>query len=362
MLTAAGLATAIQNPATLEGYINYIFVAVKTAAPIAEEQLFAEISVQLTRLRTPQEVAAARKAMMRQANTLTKSLVKTQLQTLSDVIDRGVIEGLGPDAVARQLEIVKDLDPQRAKRLDRHRKILEAGGFSTAEVEARSEKYRQGLFRQRRQDIAQTEMRYVTSEANLDRAKARDQQFKMCISEQGPRVCPICQGNEAQGWIPIDDNFQSGQPYPPFHPRCRCTNAYQKRKPTEFDKKFADGISSKTASNTARASEITGNLSNRPTLKQRPKLKPTKPKKSAAEKLADLKAENKRNLKKLERLKESNRQKKEELQRLRRRARTRDSETSRRRGEAARIQEEIDAANRNVTAYERTVKRIESQE
>lgn len=35
-------------------------------------------------------------------------------------------------------------------------------------------------------------------------------------------VCPICLANEAQGAIRVGQMFQSGDPGPPAHPRCRC--------------------------------------------------------------------------------------------------------------------------------------------
>jgi hypothetical protein len=37
----------------------------------------------------------------------------------------------------------------------------------------------------------------------------------------------ICLPNEAQQWIPTGENFQSGDPFPPGHPRCRCAGLYQ---------------------------------------------------------------------------------------------------------------------------------------
>jgi hypothetical protein len=37
----------------------------------------------------------------------------------------------------------------------------------------------------------------------------------------------ICGPNEAQGWIPTGENFQSGDPFPPGHVRCRCAGLYQ---------------------------------------------------------------------------------------------------------------------------------------
>ena len=36
------------------------------------------------------------------------------------------------------------------------------------------------------------------------------------------KVSELCAGNEAQGWIPLEDAFQSGHQRPLGHPGCRC--------------------------------------------------------------------------------------------------------------------------------------------
>lgn len=35
-------------------------------------------------------------------------------------------------------------------------------------------------------------------------------------------ACEICQANQEQGWIPLDEEFQSGDLHPLAHPNCRC--------------------------------------------------------------------------------------------------------------------------------------------
>lgn len=37
-----------------------------------------------------------------------------------------------------------------------------------------------------------------------------------------PGACPVCQGNTDQGSVPLGAPFESGDPYPPAHPNCRC--------------------------------------------------------------------------------------------------------------------------------------------
>ncbi len=40
------------------------------------------------------------------------------------------------------------------------------------------------------------------------------------------RTCKTCLANSAQGGIPMMQDFQSGHPYPPAHPDCRCSMDY----------------------------------------------------------------------------------------------------------------------------------------
>ena len=50
--------------------------------------------------------------------------------------------------------------------------------------------------------------------------------FKKWYNNEDDRVCEICEGNSAQGWIPESDTFQSGDDIPPGHVNCRCNVEY----------------------------------------------------------------------------------------------------------------------------------------
>lgn len=45
----------------------------------------------------------------------------------------------------------------------------------------------------------------------------------------GGEICEICLGNEAQGWIPIDQAWSGGVMEPLQHPSCRCAAGYRRR-------------------------------------------------------------------------------------------------------------------------------------
>ncbi len=44
-------------------------------------------------------------------------------------------------------------------------------------------------------------------------------------SASGP--CPVCDDNEAEGWIDSEDVYPSGDDAPPFHPNCVCSEEYR---------------------------------------------------------------------------------------------------------------------------------------
>lgn len=46
---------------------------------------------------------------------------------------------------------------------------------------------------------------------------------KAWLTEGGARVCPTCDGNESEGWIPENQSFGDGSDVPPAHPNCRCS-------------------------------------------------------------------------------------------------------------------------------------------
>lgn len=43
----------------------------------------------------------------------------------------------------------------------------------------------------------------------------------------GAEGCPICQDNEAEGWIGADETHASGDDEPPAHPNCDCSEVYR---------------------------------------------------------------------------------------------------------------------------------------
>jgi SPP1 gp7 family putative phage head morphogenesis protein len=73
--------------------------------------------------------------------------------------------------------------------------------------------------------IAQTETNAALSQGSMERMQAMGVDGKEWVVIGDDAVCEICDGNAAQGVIPIDQPFQSGDMQTPGHPRCRCATA-----------------------------------------------------------------------------------------------------------------------------------------
>jgi SPP1 gp7 family putative phage head morphogenesis protein len=69
---------------------------------------------------------------------------------------------------------------------------------------------------------AWTETNRAQSAAALDTYRLAGADGKEWFTANDQRVCPACEGNEAEGAIGLDGTFASGDQHPPAHPRCRC--------------------------------------------------------------------------------------------------------------------------------------------
>jgi len=73
--------------------------------------------------------------------------------------------------------------------------------------------------------IARTETANALSAASLDTMKDMGIEGKEWVTAGDDRVSPECQGNEAEGIIPVGQTFSGGVDAPPQHPNCRCALA-----------------------------------------------------------------------------------------------------------------------------------------
>jgi hypothetical protein len=76
--------------------------------------------------------------------------------------------------------------------------------------------------------IAQTEVNDAYSFGRDGLARSAGLEEKSWIVESD-NPCIVCIENEAEGWIPIDQNFPSGDSFPTAHPLCACGCDYRVR-------------------------------------------------------------------------------------------------------------------------------------
>jgi hypothetical protein len=194
---------------------------------------------------SPEVLAAARAQAERQARQITGNLARAELQKVAGRIEANLAAGKSPLDIVNQLIEIRDLDAPRAARLEAYKNSLLNAGAD--DVGDKVERMRLKLLRDRRETIARTEQRQATEEGMTEIAKARGAQYKISISAGDDRVSDICEANEAQGYIPINEAFSSGHDTPTYHPNCRCTLAFRTLEPDATDKGRAKERSAETA-------------------------------------------------------------------------------------------------------------------
>jgi hypothetical protein len=121
----------------------------------------------------------------RQAADLVAGIDQTTVDSIADAVANGIESQLGVPGTAKEIHDLLD-------------------GWSSS----------------RAFTIATTEINRAMSAATFEGLGGGYKQWILA-----PEACPICEDNEAQGAIPWDDEFDSGDMYPPAHPNCRCAVA-----------------------------------------------------------------------------------------------------------------------------------------
>jgi hypothetical protein len=86
---------------------------------------------------------------------------------------------------------------------------------------------------QRAEMIAKTEIAMANAGGKLngwiEGAKASEDDWeKSWQTSNDENVCPECEGNEEQGWIDLEDDFESGDATEPAHPLCQCVTTIRR--------------------------------------------------------------------------------------------------------------------------------------
>lgn len=235
-LKEAGLSAA--DVSQMRAWADYVVNESEIAAQLAVKTLSEEYRAQMLqnlhrainspadRMTIKQALAMADDAARKQAATLVKGLTETQVRQMGETIARGLRNGLHPHEIAEQLEMVNRLDSNRAQQLMKYNEWLQTKRLDPSKIETMTRAMEENLLQERRKVVAATEARYATSEARIQAASARGAQRKLWVTEGGPRVCDVCEENQAIGPIPLDVMFPGGTGQPPAHPGCRCSLAF----------------------------------------------------------------------------------------------------------------------------------------
>lgn len=159
-------------------------------------------------------------------------LSEAVIQGAKRIAMEGVEEGKKRTDVARELNIISELDPYRSQALHDYEQSLFREGILPNRMAELVETYKEKLLGEHRTDIAQTLMHYIASGNDHRRGKGARAQWKFWMTASDSGILSICSRNEEVGWIPMDAPFPSGHLHPPGHLEgCRCTVTYRRSPP-----------------------------------------------------------------------------------------------------------------------------------
>lgn len=106
-------------------------------------------------------------------------------------------------------------------------RALEAGGTTDADGMKAVIGSAYGLSLGRAEVIGRTEILNAIGQGSFLGAQAAGYAAKRWLKSELEGVCPVCEVNAAQGWIPIGQEFLSGDDAPLAHVNCRCDIAFR---------------------------------------------------------------------------------------------------------------------------------------
>lgn len=168
-----------------------------------------------------------------QAAELVKNITDGMRENMRKILTEGLDGQVGIDEIRRRLRDGLTLDEPRLKRLDDFSQELVERGLTpgTPDYEAALERRRQELIDERAKTIARTESAKALEVGEKTVAENRGATHKVWLTVSDSRVSEFCAACEAQGPIPIDEDFVGDGTFSPVstapgHPNCRCTVTY----------------------------------------------------------------------------------------------------------------------------------------
>lgn len=168
-----------------------------------------------------------------QGAALVKTITESMRETIKTVIAEGLKNQDGIDGIKRRLREGLPLDGPRVERLEKFKEELLAQGLTpgTPAYDDAVEKKRKQLIDERAKTISRTETAKALEGAEQAVAANRGATHKLWLTVSDGNVSSFCAACEAQGAIPIDEDFVgdysfAATPTAPGHPNCRCTVTY----------------------------------------------------------------------------------------------------------------------------------------
>lgn len=145
--------------------------------------------------------------------------LSAELETTATIGDNSITRYLSENSLSKLTGNISETSKSRLR--DAIAKAVDSGGTADDIVEAIQETM-DDFSDSRANIIAQTEVNSAYNFGRHELAAGAGMNEKAWITESGD-PCLECQANEAQGWIPIEFLFQSGDEFPTAHPMCYCS-------------------------------------------------------------------------------------------------------------------------------------------
>lgn len=149
------------------------------------------------------------------------ALAQAMVRGFDEVFARSVFE----EGIRSTMHLIAGV-PDTLK--DRLRSILEQAMLEGQDQWDFAKRVRRAwteVSKERAEVIAWTEWARATETMSYATMRAGNVPYKIWINVGDARVCDICRANSAQGPIPLQEPFQSGDMHAPNHPRCRCSTS-----------------------------------------------------------------------------------------------------------------------------------------
>lgn len=168
----------------IEGGANYIDEFLRWAGGLGGQSAFDKAGISVTfKLFNPEVVAKLRDRQL----LLINSVDNTTKEWIGRTVASGYQKGLSDSEIIKQLmRLGKTMTALRARK------------------------------------IVETEIAHAMGLVEWETMKRNGSEFKEWTTSRDERVCPTCLGNEKQGPIPVNEEFESGVMTVPAHVFCRC--------------------------------------------------------------------------------------------------------------------------------------------